>query len=91
MPGTETPDRRQQAGWFVLAVIMGAIWPRTWHREHPSRLTPGLVLRRFAAAALVQLLRPALARHLERRERVRADLTKRLGREPTDEELYEAL
>jgi hypothetical protein len=83
-------DRLRDAGWTFLG---GALFPRLAHRlRWPTRLGPrGLLLYIAFNTALGMAVRtwviPFFRHHAEERERLRAELTRELHRDPTDEEL----
>jgi hypothetical protein len=92
MPG---PNWRDVMSQSAMAFVGGAAFPRLayWLRW-PTRLGPrGLVAYIAFNTAFLFALRtwvlPGLRRRVEAYERARAELTERLGRQPTDDEVIE--
>ena len=86
-------DRRFRGQWLAIAVV--ALFPRIARRK-PGYDSPMRVLRRVALGTLLQFalrhwVRPRLREATELHRRGTAELTERLGREPTAEELREHL
>jgi len=84
-------DRRLRGQWFVIALV--ALFPRVARRK-PGYDSPRRVLRRVAVGTLLQFalrhwVMPQLREAGELHRRGTAELTERLGREPTAEELRE--
>ena len=83
---------------MLLEIGFGAAFPRLWNRlRWPTRLSRrGIAVYVAGKVALGMLVRvwvhtrvlPRAKRRAEEGERVRDELTERLGREPTDDEVF---
>ena len=100
-PASRWPADRRERIWFAAALLAfiaaGAAFPRAAYLARwPSRLGPrGLVVYVAWLTALNFWIRqfalPWMRARAEEAEAAKGDLRARLGREPTDDELVEAL